>query len=46
MQLIVSAVAQRYQLTVLPGTRIVPIAGLTLRPSPSVPTRLQGTRAD
>jgi cytochrome P450 len=46
MQLIVSAVAQRYRLTVLPGARIVPFAGLTLRPSPSVPTRLQGTRAD
>jgi len=46
MQLIVSAVAQRYRLTVLPGARIVPIAGLTLRPSPSVPIQLQRARAD
>jgi hypothetical protein len=42
----VSAVAQRYRLTVLPGARIVPLAGLTLHPSPSVPARLQRTRAD
>jgi cytochrome P450 len=46
MQLIVSAVAQRYRLTVLPGARIVPTAGLTLRPSPSVPIQLQPARAD
>ena len=46
MQLIVSAVAQSYRLTVFPGARIVPIAGLTLRPGPSVPTQLQRTRGD
>src|SRR5438552_2862930 len=46
MQLIVSAMAQRYRLTVLPSARIVPIAGLTLRPSPSVPIQLQRARAD
>ena len=46
MQLIVSAMAQRYRLTVLSSARIVPIAGLTLRPSPSVPIQLQRARAD
>jgi cytochrome P450 len=44
MQLIVSAVAQRYRLTLLPGARVIPAAGLTLRPSPAVPARLHRIR--
>jgi len=35
MQLIVAAVAQRYRLTRVPGVRVTPVAGLTLRPSPA-----------
>jgi cytochrome P450 len=41
MRLIVAAVAQRYRLTLMPGVRVTPAAGLTLRPSPAVPCRLQ-----
>ena len=40
MQLIVALVAQRYRLTLVQGTRVTPVAGLTLRPSPAVPFRL------
>ena len=39
MQMIVATVAQHYRLTLLPGTRVVPAAGLTLRPSPALPMR-------
>jgi cytochrome P450 len=45
MQLIVAAVAQRYRLTRVPGVRVTPVAGLTLRPSPAVPSRLHRLRA-
>jgi hypothetical protein len=40
MQLIVATVAQRYRLTLLPGAGVIPVAGLTLRPSPAVPAQL------
>ncbi len=40
MQAIVATVAQRYRLNVLPGVRVTPAAGLTLRPHPAVPMRL------
>ncbi len=40
MQLIVSSVARSYRLALLPGARVIPAAGLTLRPSPAVPTLL------
>src|SRR5262249_18243885 len=40
MQLIVAAVAQRYQLTLERGLSVTPAAGLTLRPSPALPSRL------
>ena len=46
MQLIVAHVAQRYRLVLLPSARIVPAAGLTLRPSPAVPVELQRTGDD
>lgn len=39
MQMIVATVVQRYRLTLLPGARVVPAAGLTLRPSPALPMR-------
>ena len=45
MQLIVATVAQRYRLTLLPGVRVIPAAGLTLRPSPAMPAQLQRIRA-
>ena len=38
-QMIVATVVQRYRLTLLPGARVVPAAGLTLRPSPGLPMR-------
>jgi cytochrome P450 len=41
MQLIVAAVAQRYRLAPVRDVPVVPIAGLTLRPSPALPYRLQ-----
>jgi cytochrome P450 len=40
MLLIVAAVAQRYRLTLASDAFVVPAAGLTLRPSPAVPCRL------
>jgi cytochrome P450 len=40
MQIIVAAVAQRYRLTRAPGGRVTPAAGLTLRPSRAIPSRL------
>jgi hypothetical protein len=40
MQLIVAAVAQRYRLTQTQDVAVVPVAGLTLRPSPAVRYRL------
>jgi cytochrome P450 len=42
--LIVAAVAQRYWLSPLAGMRVVPVAGLTLRPAPSMPSRLHRRR--
>ena len=45
MQLIVAGVAQRYRLTLVRGARVIPAAGLTLRPSPAVPSRLHRLRA-
>jgi cytochrome P450 len=42
MQLIVSTVAQRYRLAILPEARVVPVAGLTLRPGPALPARVLG----
>jgi cytochrome P450 len=45
MQLIVATVAQRYRLTLLPGVRVIPAAGLTLRPSPAMPAQLHRIRA-
>lgn len=39
MQMVVATVVQRYRLTVLPDARVVPAAGLTLRPSPTLPMR-------
>ena len=44
MQLIVSTVAQRYRITVLPGAHVIPAAGLTLRPTPAVPARVDRRR--
>jgi len=41
MQLIVAAVAQRYRLALVRGVSVVPAAGLTLRPSPALPSRLE-----
>jgi cytochrome P450 len=46
MQLIVAAVAQRYRLTGVPGVPVIPAAGLTLRPSPAVLSRLHRLRAE
>jgi cytochrome P450 len=43
--LIVAAVAQRYWLSLLPDTRVVPVAGLTLRLAPSMTSRLHRRRA-
>ena len=40
MQLIVAAVAQRYRLAPVRDVPVVPVAGLTLRPSPALPYRL------
>jgi len=40
MQLIVAAVAQRYRLDRLRDVPVIPAAGLTLRPSPALPCRL------
>jgi cytochrome P450 len=40
MQLIVATLAQRYRLAVLPEARVVPVAGLTLRPGPALPARV------
>jgi cytochrome P450 len=40
MQLIVATLAQRYRLTLVPGARIIPAAGLTLRPSPPMLAQL------
>ena len=45
MQLIIAAVAQRYRLTLVPGAPVLPLAGLTLRPSPAVPCRLSAARS-
>ncbi len=45
MQLIVAAVAQRYRLTLVRGVCVVPAAGLTLRPSPAMPSRLHRLRS-
>jgi cytochrome P450 len=45
MQLIVAAVAQRYRLTLVRGVCVIPVAGLTLRPSPAVPSRLHRLRS-
>jgi cytochrome P450 len=45
MQLIVVSVAQRYRLTLVRDVRIIPAVGLTLRPSPAVPSRLHPLRA-
>jgi cytochrome P450 len=39
MQMIVATVVQHYRLTLLPGARVVPAAGLTLRPRPALPMR-------
>ena len=46
MHLIVASVAQRYRLTLVGGARVVPVAGLTLRPGPAMPSRLHRLRAD
>jgi len=40
MQLIVATVAQRYRLAILPEAGIAPVAGLTLRPGPTLPARI------
>jgi cytochrome P450 len=40
MQMIAAMVVQRYRLARLPGARVVPVAGLTLRPGPAMPVRL------
>jgi cytochrome P450 len=45
MQLILAAVAQRYRLTRVPGVRVNCAAGLTLRPHPAVPCRLERVQA-
>jgi cytochrome P450 len=42
--LILAAVTQRYWLSPLPGAHVVPVAGLTLRPAPSMPSRLHRRR--
>ncbi len=42
MQMIVATVAQRYRLELLPGPRVFPAAGLTLRPSSALPARILG----
>ncbi len=41
IQLIVVQVAQRYRLDLVPGARVVPTAGLTLRPQADVPMLLR-----
>jgi cytochrome P450 len=46
MQLVVASVAQRYRMTLVDGVRVIPAAGLTLRPSSAVPSRLHRLRAD
>ena len=43
MQSIVAQVAQSYRLDRLPGARVTPVAGLTLRPHPAVPMQLRPT---
>lgn len=40
MQMIVAAVAQHYRLSLLPGARVFPVPGLTLRPSSPLPARI------
>lgn len=42
--LIVAAVARRYRLSLLPEAHVVPVAGLTLRPAPVMPSRLHRRR--
>ncbi len=46
MQLIVTAVVQRYRLTLVSGACVSPTAGLTLRPSPAVPSWLHPLRGE
>jgi len=41
MPMIVATMVQHCRLTLLPGARVVPAAGLTLRPSPALPMRAQ-----
>ncbi len=41
MQLVVAMVAQRYQLALVPGSRVAVEPGLTLRPKPGVPMILR-----
>ncbi len=41
MQSIVARVVQRYRLDLLPGVRVAPVAGLTLRPHADMPMRLR-----
>jgi cytochrome P450 len=45
MQLIVATLAQRYRPTPVPGARVIPVASLTLRPSPPVLVQLRRARA-
>jgi cytochrome P450 len=45
MQLVVAAVARRYRVTLAGNASVVPAAGLTLRPSPAMPCRLEPIRA-
>jgi cytochrome P450 len=42
IQIIVATVAQRYRLALLPGPRVIPTAGLTLRPSSALSARILG----
>ena len=42
MQMIVATVAQHYRLSLLPGARVFPVPGLTLRPSSPLPARILG----
>jgi cytochrome P450 len=46
IQLIVVQVARRYRLGLVPGTRVVPAAGLTLRPHAGVPMLLRPVPAN
>ena len=45
MQLIVASVVRRYRLTLVHGVRVIPSAGLILRPSAAVPCRLHALDA-